>query len=163
MKFIFIILSFILIKVQSSTNENDGKFDYFMFENFPQNSENFKQELKLVKVLKDYQHKLKTWRNSIGIYLQQIKSRKVTTNPTNHSPVSFFHILNRSFGCHTTIKNMKDMLKSLDTPIANFTENFPIYTDLVGAFKAMVQLVNTYKLDLASMAKNTPAITLNDL
>ena len=161
MKFIFIILSFILIKVQSSTNENDGKFDYFMFENFPQNSENFKQELKLVKVLKDYQHKLKTWRNFIGIYLEQfIKSRTVTEN---HLPISFFHMLKRSFGCHTTIKNMKDMLKSLDTPIANFTENFPIDTDLVGAFKAMVQLVNTYKLDLASMAKNTPAITLNDL
>ena len=154
MKFIFIILSFILITVQSSTNENDGKFDYFMFENFPQNSENFKQELKLVKVLKDYQHKLKTWRNFIGIYLEQfIKSRTVTEN---HLPISFYLM-------HTAIKSMKDMLKSLDTPIANFTENFPIYTDLVGAFKAMVQLVNTYKLDLASMAKNTPAITLNDL
>ena len=154
MKFIFIILSFILITVQSSTNENDGKFDYFMFENFPQNSENFKQELKLVKVLKDYQHKLKTWRNSIGIYLEQfMRSRTVTEN---HLPISFYLM-------HTAIKNMKDMLKSLDTPIANFTENFPIYTDLVGAIKAMVHIVNTYKLDLASMAKNVPAIDLNDL
>ena len=154
MKFIFIILSFILITVQTFTNENDGKFDYFMFENFPQNAENFKQELKLVKVLKNYQHKLKMCRNSIGIYLEQfMRSRTVTEN---HLPISFYLM-------HTAIKSMKDMLKSLDTPIANFTENFPIYTDLVGAFKAMVQLVNTYKLDLASMAKNTPAITLNDL
>ena len=160
MKFIFIILSFFLITVQSSTNENDGKFDYFMFENFPQNEENFKQELKLVKVLKDYQHKLKTWRNSIGIYLEQFKSR---TAIENHLPISFFHILNRGFAYHTTIKNMKDILKSLATPIANFTEKFPIYTDLVGAIKAMVHIVNTYKLDLASMAKNAPAIDLNDL
>ena len=161
MKLIFIILSFILITtVQSSANENDGKFDYFMFENFPQNEENFQQELKLVKVLKDYQHKLKTWRASIGIYLEQFKSRTVIEN---HLPISFFHILNRGFAYHTTIKNMKDILKSLETPIANFTEKFPIYTDLVGAIKAMVHIVNTYKLDLASMAKDAPAITINDL
>ena len=160
MKFNFITLSFILVTVQSSTNENDGKFDYFMFENFPQNAENFKQELKLVKVLKDYQHKLKTWRNSIGKNLEQFESRTVREN---HLPISFFHILNRGFAYHTTIKKMKDILKSLDTPIANFTENFPINTDFVGAIKAMVQLINTYKLDLASMAKNAPAITLNDL
>ena len=154
MKFIFIILSFILITVQTFTNENDGKFDYFMFENFPQNAENFKQELKLVKVLKNYQHKLKMCRNSIGIYLEQfMRSRTVTEN---HLPISFYLM-------HTAIKSMKDMLKSLDTPIANFTENFPIYTDLVGAIKAMVHIVNTYKLDLASMAKNAPAIDLNDL
>ena len=160
MKFIFIILSFILIKVQSSTNENDGKFDYFMFENFPQNSENFKQELKLVNVLKDYSHKLKTWRATIKIHLEQFKSRIAIGN---HLPISFFHILNRVFVYQTTIKNMKDILKSLKTPIANFTEKFPIYTDLVGAIKAMVHIVNTYKLDLASMAKNAPAIDLNDL
>ena len=82
-----------------------------------------------------------------------MRSRTVTEN---HLPISFYLM-------HTAIKSMKDMLKSLDTPIANFSENFPIYTDLVGAFKAMVQLVNTYKLDLASMAKNAPAIDLNDL
>ena len=58
---------------------------------------------------------------------------------------------------------MKDILNSLKTPIANFTEKFPIYTDLVGAIKAMVHLVNTYKLDLVSMAKDSPAITTNDL
>ena len=162
MKLIIIIISsFVLITtVQSSLNNDNGKFDYFMFENFPQNEENFKQELKLVNVLKDYSHKLKTWRASIKIYLEQFKSRIAIGN---HLPISFFHILNRGFAYHTTIKNVKDILKSLDTPIANFTEKFPIYTDLVGAIKAMVHIVNTYKLDLASMAKNAPAITLNDL
>ena len=115
MKFIFIILSFILITVQTFTNENDGKFDYFMFENFPQNAENFKQELKLVKVLKNYQHKLKMCRNSIGIYLEQfMRSRTVTEN---HLPVSFYLM-------HTAIKSMKDMLKSLDITNCKFYRKF---------------------------------------
>ena len=92
MKLIIIIISsFVLITtVQSSLNNDNGKFDYFMFENFPQNEENFKQELKLVNVLKDYSHKLKTWRATIKIHLEQFKSRIAIGN---HLPISFFHIL----------------------------------------------------------------------
>ena len=161
MKIIIIFSSFILITtVQSSTYENFGKFDYFMFENFPQNEENFKQELKLVNVLKDYQHKLKTWRASIKPHLEQFKSR---LSKENHLPISLFHVLNRGFVYQTTIKNMKDILKALKTPIANLTEKFPVYTDFVGANKAMVQLVDTYKLDLVSMATDASAITTKDI
>ena len=36
-------------------------YGFLMFENFPLNEENFKEELSILKLLKDYKENLKTW------------------------------------------------------------------------------------------------------
>ena len=53
-------------------------YDYFMFENFPLNEKNFRQELKFVAILHNYLEDLTFWRNSLRKYLKQSKTDKTS-------------------------------------------------------------------------------------
>lgn len=72
---LFLSVTNILVKSELQS------YDYFMFENFPLNEENFKQELKLVPLLHSYLETLASWRDFLA---DDVKRSKID----KHAPIS---------------------------------------------------------------------------
>ena len=53
-----------------------SNYGFLMFENFPLNQENFKDELKILEVIKDHQDTLKTWSDFLKIEQKTFENRK---------------------------------------------------------------------------------------
>ena len=75
------VLLLFLSVINSLVKSELQSYDYFMFENFPLNGENFKQELKLVPLLHSYLETLATWRDFLA---DDVKRSKID----KHSPIS---------------------------------------------------------------------------
>ena len=75
-----------------------------------------------------------------------------------------YQTLNRLYVYKSVIQNIKDNIKSLKTPLENFTKTFAEYKDLIGSYRALSHLTNTYRLDWFKLA-NLPqsVVTIEDI
>ena len=73
---IFTSTSFCYAQQKINPSGETSNYGFLMFENFPLNQENFKDELKILKVIKEHQNTLKIWSDFLKIEQNTFLNRK---------------------------------------------------------------------------------------
>ena len=146
-QYFLIVFGVILIQLMHNSRSEVTDFDFLMFENFGLNADNFVQELKLVKLLKEY-------RRFLAQHAMIIRRLRQPRGEAAFGPIEANNILVRRFAIKMGSKKAKHWFDHVWNETTNEAmKDFPHEADYHGAAKGIVFLQETHKLEPLKMAK----------